>query len=54
MTFRADDAAVVVIRNEECERRYGTVEEKRQIVEETLQPSTSVAQVARAHRVNAS
>ncbi|HVB58029.1 MAG TPA: transposase [Candidatus Acidoferrales bacterium] len=32
---------------------YRTVEEKRQIVEETLVPGASVARVARAHGVNA-
>ena len=34
-------------------RRLRTVAEKRQIVEETLQPGASVATVARAHEVNA-
>lgn len=34
-------------------RRFRTVEEKRRIVEETLQPGASVARVARAHGVNA-
>jgi len=34
-------------------KRYRTVEEKRRIVEETLQPGASVARVARAHGVNA-
>ena len=34
-------------------RRFRTVEEKRRIVEETLQPGVSVARVARAHGVNA-
>jgi transposase len=34
-------------------RRYGSVEERRHIVEETLVPGTSVAIVARAHGVNA-
>lgn len=34
-------------------RRLRTVAEKRQIVEETLEPGASVATVARAHEVNA-
>lgn len=34
-------------------RRLRTIEEKRQIVEETLQPGASVATVAQAHGVNA-
>ena len=34
-------------------RRLRTVEDKRRIVEETLQPSASVALVARTHGVNA-
>jgi transposase len=34
-------------------RRWRTVEEKRQIVEETLAPGASVSQVARLHGVNA-
>jgi transposase len=34
-------------------RRYRALEEKRRIVEETLAEGTSVAQVARAHGVNA-
>ena len=34
-------------------RRFRTVSEKRQIVELTLEPGASVAQVARAHGVNA-
>jgi transposase len=33
-------------------RRWRTVEEKRRIVEETLAPGASVAQVARLHGVN--
>jgi transposase len=35
------------------QRRRRAVEEKRRIVEETLQPGASVACVARAHAVNA-
>jgi transposase len=34
-------------------RRLRTIEEKRQIVEETLKPGASVAMVAQAHGVNA-
>jgi transposase len=37
----------------ESKRRFRTVEEKRRIVEETLQPGASVARVARTHGVNA-
>lgn len=35
------------------QRRRHAVEEKRRVVEETLQPGASVARVARAHGVNA-
>jgi len=35
------------------QRRRHSVEQKRRIVEETLQPGASVARVARAHEVNA-
>ena len=41
------------VRVRECKRRFRPVEEKRRIVEEALQPGTSVARVARAHGVNA-
>ncbi len=34
-------------------RRFRTVEEKRRIVEDTLQPGASVSRVARMHGVNA-
>lgn len=34
-------------------RRYRSKQERRQIVEETLQPGTSVAVIARQHEVNA-
>jgi transposase-like protein len=34
-------------------RRFRTVEEKRRIVEEALEPGASVARVARAYRANA-
>jgi transposase len=40
------------VRVTEC-KRFRTVEEKRRIVEETLQPGASVALVARVHGVNA-
>jgi transposase len=39
-------------RGGERSRRWRTVEEKRRIVEETLAPGASVAQVARFHGVN--
>ena len=41
------------VRVRECKRRFRSVEEKRRIVEEALQPGASVARVARAHGVNA-
>jgi len=41
------------VRIRECKRRFRSVEEKRRIVEEALQPGASVALVARAHGVNA-
>jgi transposase-like protein len=34
-------------------RRWRTISEKRQIVELTLEPGASVAEVARAHGMNA-
>lgn len=43
----------IQVRGGESKRRFRTVEEKRRIVEETLQPGASVARVARAHGVNA-
>lgn len=43
----------IQVRGRESKRRFRTVEEKRRIVEETLQPGASVARVARAHGVNA-
>jgi transposase len=46
----ASDRAVV---KRVLQRRRRSVEEKRQIVEETLQAGASVARVARAHGVNA-
>lgn len=41
------------VRVRECKRRFRTVEEKKRIVEEALQPGASVARVARAHGMNA-
>ena len=43
----------VEVRGRESKRRSRTVEEKRRIVEQTLEPGASVARVARAHGVNA-
>lgn len=43
----------IQVRGRESKRRFRTVEEKRRIVEETLQPGASVACVARTHGVNA-
>ncbi len=43
----------IQVRAKEPKRRFRTVEEKRRIVEETLQLGASVARVARAHGVNA-
>lgn len=43
----------IQVRGKESKRRFRTVEEKRRIVEETLEPGASVARVARAHGVNA-
>ena len=43
----------IQVRGKESKRRFRTVEEKRRIVEETLEPDASVARVARAHGVNA-
>jgi transposase len=43
----------IQVRGSGSKRRFRTVEEKRRIVEETLQPGASVARVARAHGVNA-
>ncbi len=48
MEVRAEVGDVVLGR-----RRYWTVEEKRQIVEQTLSSSESVASLARQHGVNA-
>jgi len=43
----------IQVRGREPRRRFRTVEEKRRMVEEALQPGVSVARVARAHGVNA-
>ena len=43
---------VIQVRGSEG-RKYRTVEEKRRIVEDTLQPGASVSRVARMHGVNA-
>ena len=46
-------SAEVLISQPEVKRRYRSKEERRQIVEETLQPGASVAVIARQHGVNA-
>ncbi len=46
-------SAEVLISEPEVKRRYRSKEERRQIVEETLQPGASVAVIARRHGVNA-
>ena len=46
-------SAEVLISQPEAKRRYRSKEERRQIVEETLQPGASVAVIARQHGVNA-
>jgi transposase len=43
----------VVINEPTAKRRYRSKQERRQIVEETLQPGASVAVIARQHGVNA-
>jgi transposase len=47
------DTSERAIVGREPQRRRRPLEEKRQIVEETLEPDASVARVARAHGVNA-
>jgi transposase len=42
-----------LINQPEAKRRYRSKQERRQIVEETLQPGASVAVIAREHGVNA-
>jgi transposase len=46
-------SAEVVIASPAAKRRYRSKQERRQIVEETLQPGASVAVIARQHGVNA-
>jgi transposase len=43
----------VLISEPAAKRRYRSKQERRQIVEETLQPGASVAVIARQHEVNA-
>ncbi len=43
----------IQVRGSGSKRRFRTVEEKRRIVEQTLEPGASVARVARAQGVNA-
>jgi transposase len=45
--------AEVVLARPTAKRRYRSKQERRQIVEETLQPGASVAVIARRHDVNA-
>ena len=47
------DTSEQAIVKRELQRRRRSLEEKRRIVEETLEPDASVARVARAHGVNA-
>jgi transposase len=49
----SEAAAATDVRVKQTKRRQGSVEQKREIVEETLAPGASVARVARAHEVNA-
>src|SRR5580700_8413816 len=46
-------SAEVLISQPSARRRYRSKQERRQIVEETLQPGASVAVIARQHGVNA-
>src|ERR1700690_4526377 len=46
-------SAEVLISQPSAKRRYRSKQERRQIVEETLQPGASVAVIARQHGVNA-
>ena len=46
-------SAEVLIAEPSARRRYRSKQERRQIVEETLQPGASVALIARRHDVNA-
>ena len=45
--------AEIVIAEQPTKRRFRSKEERRRIVEETLQPGASVAVIARRHNVNA-
>ena len=47
------DTSERAIVKREPQRRRRSLEEKRRIVEQTLEPEASVARVARAHGVNA-
>jgi transposase len=47
------DTSERAIVRQEPQRRRRSLEEKRQIVEETLEPDASVARIARTHGVNA-
>jgi transposase len=49
----AEAAAATDVRGKRTKRQQRSVEQKREIVEETLTPGASVARVARAHEVNA-
>jgi transposase len=45
--------AEVLVTEQSAKRRYRSKRDRRQIVEETLQPGASVAVIARRHDVNA-
>jgi len=49
----AGNATKIVELKDGRKRRFRSKQERRQIVEETLKPGTSISQVARAHDVNA-
>jgi transposase len=49
----SEAAAATDVRGKRAKRQQRSVEQKREIVEETLAPGASVARVARAHEVNA-
>ena len=49
----SEAAAATDVRGKHTKRQQRSVEQKREIVEETLVPGASVARVARAHEVNA-
>jgi transposase len=48
-----DSATQLITQAQRPQRRYRSIEEKRQIVEETLRPGASVPTVARARGINA-